>query len=216
MQCATNGDSIKKFDFNFIYFILPIILWPLVFIVFAKYFVYAMGIAAAILALLTLWKKPKLIKWKSPNISKVLAFGIIGSVILYLLFLLGYYLAIASGLGQYVNLIYSLIYSQAPKLAIVVLLAIIGFFEEVYWRGGVQGYVSRNWKSFSKYPWIISTAYYSLVHITTLNPVLVLAAFLVGLVTSLIASRHGIVSSAIAHILWIEAIIIFLPVIVIH
>lgn len=191
-------------------------LWPLVFIVFAKYFVYAMSIAAAVLALLTLWKNKKLIKWGSGSLSGIIAFGAAGSIILYLLFLLGYYLAAASGLGSYVSLVYSLIYSQASRIAMVVLLAIIGILEEVYWRGGIQGYVAKNWKAFSKSPWIISTAYYTLVHIATLNPILVLAAFLVGIVTSLIASKHGIASSAIAHVLWIEAIIVFLPAIALH
>ncbi len=88
--------------------------------------------------------------------------------------------------------------------------------EEIYWRGALQGYMRRKFSKTKWAPWVISTAYYSLVHLSTLNPILVLAAFFVGLTASLIAEKHGILASAAVHIIWIEAIIIFLPVIAIH
>ncbi len=201
----------KKLDI--LYLALPVLLWPVVFLAFSGSFVYAMGVAATALALFTLWRQRRLILWKKGRMASVAAYGIAGAVILYLIFLAGYYLAVAAGIGSDVTLIYTMIYSQASRITIFLILALIGICEEIYWRGGVQGYVAKHSKRFGKNAWILSTAYYSLVHIASLNPVLVLAAFFVGLVTSIIASRRGILSSAIAHIAWIEAIILILPVI---
>ncbi len=211
---APVADKMDKIDI--IYLVLPVILWPLVFIVFQGYFVYAMSVATLVLAVFSLWKFRKSIKWNSGKTQWVISAGIIGAILLYLVFLAGYYLAAASGLGSYVGLIYSMIYAQGSKIVVFALLAVIGICEEIYWRGGLQGYVQKHSKRFKNAPWIVTTAYYSLVHLSTLNPILVLAAFFVGLITSLTANRYGIAASAIAHILWIEAIIIFLPVLTIH
>lgn len=200
----------KRIDI--LYFILPLILWPLVFITFKNSFVYAMTIAALVLAVFSLWRQRGLIAWKKKGVLQIVAAGAIGAVVLYLIFLAGYYLSIAAGLVGYVSLIYTMIYSEASKLTIFVLLAFIGLFEEIYWRGGLQGYAAKHTKTFRSMPWLASTIYYALVHLATLNPILALAALFVGLVTSLIADRYGILASAIAHIAWIEAIIIFLPV----
>lgn len=204
----------KKFDI--IYLALPIVLWPLVFIAFQSSFVYAMSAATLLLASLSIWKYRKIIKWKRGGNVRIITIGIIGAVILYLVFLAGYYLALSAGLIGYVDLVYSMIYAQGSKIVIFILLAVIGICEEIYWRGGVQGYVEKHSKRFKDAPWIATTAYYSLVHLATLNPILVLAAFFVGLVTSLSANRYGIRASIIAHVLWIELIIVFLPVIAIH
>lgn len=200
-----------------IYFALPVILWPLVFLVFKNSFIYAMFVAALLLAVLTVWRQKQLIKWvKKANALSIIGSGLTGAAILYLIFLSGYYLALSTGLVGYVYLVYSMIYSQASKILIFSLLAVIGICEEIYWRAGIQGYVEKHWKGFKKAPWIISTAYYSIVHLSTLNPILAIAAFFVGLVTSILAYRYGIASSTIAHVAWIEFIIIFLPVISIH
>jgi len=204
----------KKFDI--LYLALPLVLWPLVFIVFQNLFVYAMSVATLILASLTAWRYRKLVKLRSGRALRIVSVGIVGAVLLYLVFYAGYYLAVAAGLVSYVNLVYSMIYAQGSKLLIFALLAVIGICEEIYWRGGLQGYVAKSSSRFSKSPWILTTAYYSLVHLATLNPILVLAAFFVGLITSFSANRYGIAASIIAHVAWIEAIIIFLPVIVVH
>lgn len=198
---------------DILYLALPLLLWPVVFIVFSHSFVYAMSVATFILAAFSLWRYRGNITWSRKGAARMAAAGIIGAVALYLAFLAGYYLSVATGMGSYVGLVYSMIYSQAPRAVIFVLLALIGLFEEIYWRGGMQGYAAKHSRRFGSIPWLASTIYYSLVHISTLNPVLVLAALLVGLVTSIIADRYGILASAMAHIAWIEAIIIFLPVI---
>ncbi len=189
------------------------ILWPLVFITFRSVFVYAMACATFVLALFSLLKQKRLIVWKKRSLASAIFAGVAGAVLLYLLFLAGYYLSQSLGLEGYVSQIYTMIYSQASLPLIVVLLALIAVFEEMYWRGGLQGYAAKHSRVFRSKPWIAAVLYYSVVHLATLNPILALAAFFVGLVTSLVADRYGIIASIIAHILWIEAIIVFLPVI---
>ncbi len=200
---------------DYIYFLLPLILWPLTFIVFSSYFVYAMSVSTVILAAFSLFRYKDKINFKSRSMAKLVLIGFIGAIVLYVLFLAGYYAAVYTGNVSYVKDVYTLIYSQAQTITLVVLLAIIGICEEFYWRGGLQGYIKKNSKTFRKMPWVGSSIYYALVHISTFNPILVLAALLVGIVTSILADKYGIVASAIAHIAWIEAIIIFLPVIAI-
>ena len=202
--------------YDIIFLALPILLWPIVFLVFKNSFVYAMAAATAFLAILSLWKYRDIIKWRGPSPARMAVFAIAGAIILYLIFYGGFYLASMLGMLQDVKLVYTMIYAESSKLGIFILLAIIGICEEIYWRGALQGYMRKKFSKTKWAPWVIATAYYSLVHLSTLNPILVLAAFFVGLVASLISEKHGILASAAVHIIWIEAIIIFLPVIVIH
>ncbi|MGC8479169.1 MAG: CPBP family intramembrane glutamic endopeptidase [Candidatus Micrarchaeia archaeon] len=205
--------KLKKFDY--IYFGLPLILWPLSFILFSNYFVYAMTISTVILATITLLKYKDILKVKSGSIKKILLWGAIGAAVLYLIFLVGYYLSIATNTVFYVVKVYKLIYIEAQPIFLFILLAIIGICEEFYWRGGVQALIRKKSKLFKKMPWVGAALYYGLIHISTLNPILVLAALFVGIVTSILAEKYGILSSMIAHVVWIEFIIIFLPVILI-
>jgi membrane protease YdiL (CAAX protease family) len=79
-------------------------------------------------------------------------------------------------------------------------LGVIGFMEEIYWRGYLQGYMleslcGRGFKSL-----ILSCVYYTAVHIPTGNPPLAAAALIVGLIFRHIALKAGVVSSIAAHI----------------
>lgn len=199
-----------------LYLLLPLVLWPLSFIVLKSVFIYALAASTAILAALSLILFRKKIVWvRGRSKLTVLAFGAAVSIVLYAIFAAGGSVATYLGLGSYVSSVYASIYgSSGAGVSTIVLLALIGVFEEIYWRGGLQGYAESNSARFAKAPWIASTAYYTLVHISTLNPILVVAALFVGLVTSLVAYKAGILASMMTHILWIEAIVIFFPVIV--
>ncbi len=195
-----------------VYFFLPLILWPVSFILLQSVFIYALTVSTAILALFTLYKYK--VSWvRTKNWYYAVIAGLLGALVLYLLFVFGNVVTNALGLSGFVSSVYASIYGTQGKNAVtVVLLALIGLFEEIYWRGGLQGYVESKSGRFKKIPWIASTAYYGFVHISTLNPILVVAALVVGVVTSIIAYKFGIAASAITHILWIEAIVIFFPV----
>lgn len=202
----------KLKSFDYIYLGLPLILWPLTFIVFSNYFVYAMTFSTVLLASITLLKYKKSLRITQGTLLKGVLFGLLGAFILYLIFLGGYYLTLLTGTVLYVKDVYSLIYLQAQTILLFILLAIIGICEEIYWRGGVQALIRKHSKLFKNVPWLGAALFYGLIHISTLNPILVLAALFVGFVTSILAEKYGIISSMFAHVFWIEFIIILLPV----
>lgn len=196
---------------DMIFLFLPLLLWPITFILLKNIFIYSMLISTFILAVISLIIHRDVIRWRHKNIYLTLAMGIFGAVILYSIFYFGNILTIYMHINNSVSNIYSMIYKDVPLIPLAIILMFIGIFEEIYWRGALQGYIEKNVKIFSALPWMGTTIYYSLIHLSTLNFVLVGAAFLVGLVTSVIAYRYGILSSMITHIVWIEMIVIFIP-----
>ncbi len=203
------GDNTEKLSY-YAYLALPLALWPLSFIVLRSSFIYAMCASTFVLASFSLIRYRGRIKWGTLSPSS-LAAGVVGAVVLYLLFLFGYVAAPLVGLSGSVAGAFGMIYAANTKAELVFLLALIGVFEEIYWRGGIQGIASGKGGLMGRMPWAAAAAYYTLVHISTLNPILVIAALFVGLMTSLIAHKYGIIASTLTHILWIEAIIVFLP-----
>jgi uncharacterized protein len=194
---------------------LPIVLWPLSFIVLKSIFIYALLASVTLLALFSLRFYGKTIPWKKiKSNSYLIAAGIIGAIALYLIFYFGNFAAGALGIGGLVGNVYQTIYGNVPRLQLIVVLIPIAIFEEIYWRGALQAYLKKNWKLFASFPWVATTIFYTLVHLAALNLILLGAAFLVGLVTSLIAEKYGIMSSIITHLVWIELIVVFLPVMV--
>ncbi len=197
---------------NALFLFLPVLLWPLTFIILRNVFIYSMLASTFILALISLRWYKKRIKWIGRNVYASIAAGAIGAFLLYMVFYIGRYATLYLGINGLVVDVYSMIYAGVAKIPLIFILALIGIFEEIYWRGALQGYIKRSsLPLLGAFPWIGSTLYYSAVHISTLNPVLVIAAFFVGLVTSIIANRYGIISSMITHIIWIELIVLFIP-----
>ena len=199
--------------FDLILLLLPMILWPLSFILLRAYFIYSLAASVSLLAIgsIVLWRPD--IRWSRGNFPLwPLSIGLLGAILLYLLFVGGNVATTAVGLGGDVQNVYGEIYGNQSGIVLVALLAVIGVGEETYWRGGLQAVVEKWSPAFRKVPWVVSTAYYTGVHLSTLNPVLVGAAFVVGLVTSLVADRAGVGASILTHVIWIEAIVVFFPV----
>ena len=205
----------KASPLDLLYLALPLVLWPLSFVVLRSEFIYALAASTALLAALTLLFYRKSIKWtRGSSKLAVVLFGASSAFVLYLIFVAGGMLTTALGAGSYVASVYASIYGTQGKGALtMLLLAVIGIFEEIYWRGGVQGYAESHFTRFAKAPWIASAAYYAFVHTSTLNPILVVAALVVGLVAGIVAHKAGILASIITHVLWIEAIVVFFPVV---
>lgn len=193
-----------------VYFLLPLLLWPLTFIVFKNYFLFAMCVSTFVLALFSIIKYKERIRWWGKDKVHSVVIGIAAALLLYAVFFFGSYAAMLFGLGGSVQNVYSTIYGQSQRVVIASLLMPIGIFEEIYWRGGLQG-TARKSNAFKNFPWAFTTLYYALVHVSTLSLVLVAAAFLVGLITGLVAERYGVVASVLSHVLWIEAIVVFFP-----
>ena len=194
------------------YLLLPLLLWPLSFLVFKSEFIYAMLGSTFLLAMLTIYRYRKSINWNTGSIPMNVLIGIGSAAVLYLAFVLGYLFLNGIGFSGGVANVYSSIYGQNSGVTLVVALALIGVFEEIYWRGGIMSIVKKR-KLFLAIPWTSAVLYYTAVHLLSLNLVLVGAAFVVGLVLAPLAYKRGILPSIIAHIVWIEAIVVFLPII---
>ncbi|EET90519.1 MAG: CPBP family glutamic-type intramembrane protease [Candidatus Micrarchaeales archaeon] len=204
--------KMKGFDYLLVF--LPFLLWPITFIVLRSIFIYAMLASTFILAMLSLWKYRGMIRWKTGGPASLIAYGLAAAALLYLIFFLGYYVTLLMGLKGAVAYVYLLIYTQISNMPLLfVILAMIGVFEEIYWRGALQGFFERRSRIFADKPWLAAAIYYGGIHLTTLNIVLPVAALVIGIVTSIVAYKKGILSSMISHILWLESIIILLPVV---
>jgi membrane protease YdiL (CAAX protease family) len=91
----------------------------------------------------------------------VLIVGLISAVALYSIFVFGHMLASFIGLGEQIDHVYSMIKAGYLELA---LIPLIGFMEEVYWRGYLQETLLVGKLRVS---WVFSTIPYALVHVTS-------------------------------------------------
>lgn len=189
----------------------PVALWPLVFIVFRDSFVYAMLIVTTVLGLSSVALYGRRIPLGLGY--KDLAHGLAAAALLYLLFYVGDALLEAVGLGRSVTYVYRLIESAALDYVVPPALAWIGVMEELYWRGGLMYGVmlkgGRPPRSLKRA--FASAAYYTVVHVSTLNIALVAGALVAGAVLTLLAFYRNVSASMITHVLWLELLIIVAP-----
>ncbi len=106
--------------------------------------------------------------------------------------------------------LYALKTSAPLYLIIPVLLIITSPCEEIFWRGFVQRGITQSFGATKG--WLLSAVLYALVHIVSLNPLLVAAAFVTGLIWGFMYQKqHHIVSCIICHALWALVIFIVFP-----
>jgi len=189
------------------YIIIPFILWPISFLILKQYFIISMLISTTILGISTLLLCKEFIILK-PN-HKAFSYGFLGAFILYLIFVAGDVSSEYLGLGIYIDNVYVLIRNLGDKAILSLALVWIGLMEELYWRGGLQGLLS---KLIQDKSWLASSLLYMLVHIVTANPILIIASLIVGLVMAILADLYGLVAPITAHIIWLEFIIVLFPV----
>ncbi|MFN3781611.1 MAG: lysostaphin resistance A-like protein [Candidatus Kapaibacteriota bacterium] len=144
---------------------------------------------------------------------KLIFLGILSAILLYLIFYIGKYLLIlilGSAQSQ-ISAVYST-KSQTPLWVIsIVLLFIIGPAEEVFWRGFVFSKLNeiRNKPYFNL---LLSTIFYTFVHVWALNPILLLAAFVCGLFWGYMFLKFKtLVPGIISHSLWDFMVFVLLP-----
>ena len=99
-----------------------------------------------------------------------------------------------------------------PQWAVALLLLFVTSpAEEIYWHRFVQRTLGDRW---GRLPAFFATAgLYTLVHVVTLNPALIIAAFVAGSTWGFVYYREGsIVPTVISHALWATTIFVLLPV----
>ena len=114
--------------------------------------------------------------------------------------------------GPQVDAIYGMKSGISPWLLSVLLLALIGPAEEIFWRGYVQHALSLRFGANAGF--LIATALYSSVHIASCNFMLVMASLVAGVVWGLLYRFFPGRFSAIilSHALWDAAVFVWLPI----
>ena len=110
-----------------------------------------------------------------------------------------------------VNLIYNMKGGVSPTLLSLLLLFIIGPAEEIFWRGYIQRTLSRRLSPFMAF--LLTTACYALVHLPSGNFMLIMAAFVCGIVWGGLywLMPQSLRAIIISHALWDAAAFVWLP-----
>ncbi len=140
--------------------------------------------------------------------------GMASALALYAIFWVGHQLALR--LLPFAADQISSVYAKREQLDLVwigfLLFFLIGPSEEIFWRGFVQRRLELSLGEPAAL--LMTTAVYALVHIWTLNLILILAAAVVGLFWGwLYARERSLVSVMLSHALWDVLIFVIFPVI---
>ncbi|MGF1653939.1 MAG: type II CAAX prenyl endopeptidase Rce1 family protein [Actinomycetales bacterium] len=100
-----------------------------------------------------------------------------------------------------------LAHADAGPLPLIALITLAnGIAEEVFFRGGLFAAIGR------RHPVVISTAVYAVATVTTLNPMLVFAALVLGLLLALQRrASGGILGPVLTHVTWSSTMLFLLP-----
>lgn len=111
-----------------------------------------------------------------------------------------------------VDTIYGMKEGTSSLLLTFLLLFIIGPAEEIFWRGYVQDSLSKRWGTDRGF--LAATAVYALVHIGSMNFMLVMAALVAGVVWGLLyrffPGRFAAI--IVSHALWDVAVFVWFPI----
>lgn len=111
-----------------------------------------------------------------------------------------------------VDMIYGMKEGENPVVLTLLMLLIIGPAEEIFWRGYIQKHLSQKWNP--NIGFIVTTLVYSLVHISKMNFMLIMAAavagFIWGLLYRLYPEKFGAI--LISHAIWDCAVFIWFPI----
>ena len=111
-----------------------------------------------------------------------------------------------------VDTIYGMKEGESPWLLTALMLFLIGPAEEIYWRGYVQKCLSAMWNP--NIGFAVTTLIYALVHASSFNFMLVMAALVAGLVWGLLYRffPEHFAAIIISHAVWDVAVFIWFPI----
>jgi hypothetical protein len=136
--------------------------------------------------------------------------GVGSALLIYGFFWAGFHIVRGlPGLSQQVSWVYQLRGAAPISLVAAALLFPIGPAEELYWRGLIQGHFN---KTFSPVRGLLVTsALYTLIHVPTLNPALMLVALTGGLCWGYLYNRlEDLFPVLVSHVLFDELIFVIL------
>ncbi len=110
-----------------------------------------------------------------------------------------------------VDLIYGIKDGTSPAVISLLLLLIIGPGEELFWRGYIQRRLSARWSP--NIGFLVATAAYTLIHVPSLNFMLVMAAMVCGIIWGGLFRffpKH-FTAIVISHALWDAAAFVWFP-----
>lgn len=182
-------------------------------IIHKQYFWYAMSFSTVLLSGFSLYTQRTDLKKIFHFEWKFVWIGIIHAVILYGMSRFGVYLFshLFTQVIPQIESIYQTKSQLAPEVIAPLLFFLIAPAEEIFWRGFVQH------KLMAKFGLtkgtVIGILLYSGVHIWALNPMLLLAALVLGIHWSMMYRRfNSIIPGIISHALWDTAIFVIAPV----
>ena len=111
-----------------------------------------------------------------------------------------------------VDTIYGMKEGESPWLLTALLLLLIGPAEEIFWRGYVQRSLSQHWNP--NVGFVVTTLVSTVVHVGSLNFMLVMAAFVAGAVWGLLYRLYPnrLTALIISHALWDVAVFVWFPI----
>lgn len=110
-----------------------------------------------------------------------------------------------------VDLIYGMKTGTSPILIGALLVAIIGPAEEIYWRGYVQRRLTERWNA--NIGFIATLALYTMIHVWSMNFMLVMAALVVGACWGLLyrLKPQWLTALVISHAVWDTCAFVLFP-----
>ena len=112
--------------------------------------------------------------------------------------------------GAGISRVYGFKMGASPLRVIFLMALVIGPGEEIFWRGYLQRNFQDRFGGFAGF--LLATALYTLVHVGSGNPMLVLAAAACGLFWGYLYLRtKSVLLVLISHTLWDLAVFILLP-----
>lgn len=145
---------------------------------------------------------------------KDILIGLFSAFILYGIFWIGKFVLDITGFipkhTENIKSVYANKEFMPDWLVAALLFFPIGFGEEIFWRGYVQKKFNEKFSDLTAF--LLTVVLYTVVHITSLNPILIIAAFIVGLYWGLIFFwRKNIVAALISHMIWDPIIFVIYP-----
>jgi len=172
-----------------------------------------MTFSGATLTIYSTWAAPGW--WKDIRFDLTNIFlGLLIAAVLWGVFWLGEFFStlIFDFARPQVDMIYGMKEGENPVVLTLLMLLIIGPAEEIFWRGYIQKHLSQKWNP--NIGFIVTTLIYSLVHISKMNFMLIMAAavagFIWGLLYRLYPEKFGAI--LISHAIWDCAVFIWFPI----